>query len=211
MSEALRSLIYVGDPMCSWCWGFAPEIERLAETYPVDVVVGGLRPGPMAQVLEDRMAGFLRHHWNEIAQRTGQPFDTGFLDRRDGWVYDTEPPAIAVTVMRRMNEQETLSYFTTVQRAFYGEGVDVTEFDELATLAGRHGVDSTSFRDELATDEAKKDAWADFSQARGWGISGFPTLVGRLTEDRLALLARGWAPADQIEATISSIDGALAS
>ncbi|MFQ5523922.1 MAG: DsbA family protein, partial [Acidimicrobiia bacterium] len=41
----ITKLIYVGDPMCSWCWGFAPEIEDLADEYPVEVVVGGLRPG----------------------------------------------------------------------------------------------------------------------------------------------------------------------
>ena len=21
--------LYLGDPMCSWCWGFAPVLERL--------------------------------------------------------------------------------------------------------------------------------------------------------------------------------------
>ena len=210
MSEALESLVYVGDPMCSWCWGFAPEIEQLAEKYPTEVVVGGLRPGPSAQPLEERMAEFLRHHWEEVSRRSGQPFDTAFLDRRDGWVYDTEPAAIAVTVMRDMSPEQTLSYFTTVQHAFYADGVDVTDFDELAELSASFEVTRSEFEDRLRSDEAKKAAWADFSQARSWSIAGFPTLVGRLTEDRLALLARGWAPADQIESTIASIDQALA-
>lgn len=196
--------------MCSWCWGFAPEIERLASSHPTEVIVGGLRPGPAAQVLNDRMAAFLRHHWDEIAQRTGQPFDTAFLDRRDEWVYDTEPAAIAVTVMRKMNPGETLAFFTTVQHAFYAAGIDVTDFQELTRLAGDHGVDLDRFAADLATEEAKKQAWADFSKARSWGISGFPTLIGRLTDDRLALLARGWALADEIEARIGSLDEALA-
>jgi len=26
-----RHLVYFADPMCSWCWGFAPAIEALAE------------------------------------------------------------------------------------------------------------------------------------------------------------------------------------
>ncbi|MCZ6504367.1 MAG: DsbA family protein, partial [Actinobacteria bacterium] len=84
MNTHLRKLIYVGDPMCSWCWGFAPEIESLADEYPVEVVVGGLRPGPSAQPLDDRMAASLRHHWVEVSERTNQPFDTAFLGRRDG-------------------------------------------------------------------------------------------------------------------------------
>lgn len=210
MPETIATLIYVGDPMCSWCWGFAPEIEALASEYPVQVVVGGLRPGPMAQPLEDRMAGFLSHHWDEIAGRTGQPFDTSFLDRRDGWMYDTEPAAIAVTQMREVSPEDTLDYFTDIQAAFYARGEDVTRFEVLAELAESHGVDRDEFFAALETDEAKKRAWNDFSRARNWGISGFPTLVGELGDERLALLARGWSPADTIRERIRTIPEAAA-
>ncbi len=205
MAEIVTRLIYVGDPMCSWCWGFAPEIEALADEWPVEVVVGGLRPGPMAQPLDDRMADFLRHHWVEISERTGQPFDTTFLDRRDGWVYDTEPAAIAVTLLREMDESLTLDYFTDVQMAFYGEGRDVTDFDVLTELADGYDIDQDVFATALGGDEAKKLAWGDFSRARNWGISGFPTLVGELDDQRLALLARGWTTAETIRERIGNI------
>ena len=41
-------LLYVMDPMCSWCWGFAPVVQALAEQaaaagVPLQLVVGGLR------------------------------------------------------------------------------------------------------------------------------------------------------------------------
>jgi putative protein-disulfide isomerase len=210
MDRNLRKLIYVGDPMCSWCWGFAPEIENLSEDHEVEVVVGGLRPGPSAQPLDDHMAGYLGHHWVEVSDRTGQPFDTAFLDRRDGWVYDTEPAAIAVTQMRRTNQEQTLSYFTTLQRAFYAEGRDITDFEVLAGIAPRFGVDQDEFMSLLTTEQAKKDAWSDFSRSRNWGIAGFPALIGELTDDRLALLARGWTPADLIRTRIASIGEAEA-
>lgn len=197
--------------MCSWCWGFAPEIESLAEDLPVEVVVGGLRPGPMAQALDDRMADFLGHHWEAIATRTGQPFDNEFLERRDGWVYDTEPAAIAVTQMREMNQARTLDYFTDVQMAFYGRGEDVTDFDILADLTEGYEVDRGVFAAALETEEAKQRAWNDFSRARNWGISGFPTLVGELGDGRLALLARGWTPANTIRERIASVPEAAAS
>ncbi len=194
--------------MCSWCWGFAPEIESLADELPVEVVVGGLRPGPMAQVLEDRMARFLQHHWDEIAERTGQPFDTGFLDRNDGWLYDTEPAAIAVTQMREMSPSHTLDYFTDVQMAFYGKGEDVTDFGVLTALTEGYQVDRDQFAASLETEEAKKRAWQDFSRSRNWGISGFPTLVGDLGDGRLALLAQGWTPAATIRERIASVAAA---
>jgi putative protein-disulfide isomerase len=41
-------LLYVMDPMCSWCWGFAPVLESLAEQAAaagvgLQLVLGGLR------------------------------------------------------------------------------------------------------------------------------------------------------------------------
>lgn len=211
MTDTIASLIYVGDPMCSWCWGFAPEIEALAEEWPTEVVVGGLRPGPMAQPLASGMAESLSHHWVQIAERTGQPFDLSFLERDDGWVYDTEPAAIAVTLMRAMNEGRTLDYFTDVQMAFYGQGRDVTDFEVLTELTIGYEVDHEDFASALRSDDAKKRAWDDFSRARNWGISGFPTLVGELADGRLALLARGWAPAGTIRERIESVGEVAAS
>ena len=42
-------LLYIADPMCSWCYGFAPVIEAIAahfgERLPVRIMVGGLRAG----------------------------------------------------------------------------------------------------------------------------------------------------------------------
>lgn len=208
MNTQVDKLIYVGDPMCSWCWGFAPEIKSLADDYPVEVVVGGLRPGPSAQPLDDRMAMFLSDHWVEIKERTGQPFDTAFLDRRDGWMYDTEPAAIAVTLVREMDEPTTLNYFTTVQHAFYADGRDITDFDVLADLTGDLDIDQHSFREQLESDRAKKMAWADFSRSRNWGIGGFPALIGGLSDGQLALLARGWTEADLIRTSINSVEEA---
>nr|MBA3324286.1 DsbA family protein [Paracoccaceae bacterium] len=42
-------LLYVADPMCSWCWGFAPVIADIRAAFrdrlPLHLVMGGLRPG----------------------------------------------------------------------------------------------------------------------------------------------------------------------
>ena len=118
--------------MCSWCWGFAPEIERLSAhllehhpNIPLDVVVGGLRPGPNAQPLDARLAGFLRSEWTRINQATGQPFSFDTLDRKD-WRYDTEVPAAAVALAREVGLAPVLKFMAAIQRAFYADAVDVT-------------------------------------------------------------------------------------
>lgn len=40
-------LVYFADPMCSWCYGFGPELEAFLRERPamrVDVVMGGCGP-----------------------------------------------------------------------------------------------------------------------------------------------------------------------
>ncbi len=55
-------LLYFADPMCSWCYGFAPQILQEKSNYPeidFQLVMGGLRPFGRETMPE--IGGFLRH------------------------------------------------------------------------------------------------------------------------------------------------------
>ena len=196
--------IYVGDPMCSWCWGFAPVLERMQEVYeiPIRVVVGGLRPGPDAEELDDRVATTLAHHWEQVAHASGQPFDHSFLDRRDGWIYDTETPAVAVVVMRELSPSDTLRFHTRLQRAFYSERVDITDPAEYPALLDGFDVDHDKFMSLLGSDDMRRLAWKDFAEARSLGANGFPTLLVRDGDD-YGIVTRGYLPADRLLPVLS--------
>ncbi len=203
-----RELIYVGDPMCSWCWGIAPELDALQARrpdLPLRVVVGGLRPGPSAEAVTDRMAEYLGHHWRQVTARSGQPFDHAILDRR-GWIYDTEPPSKAVVVMREINEGQAWPLFKRLQRAFYAEGIAVSDPATLPGLVAEFDVDVDRFMEAFHTPEATKATWRDFASARNWGISGFPTVIAR-TGDRGHVVAQGYASVDDIEIAVERVAG----
>ncbi|MGH3666293.1 MAG: DsbA family protein, partial [Egibacteraceae bacterium] len=120
--------LYVGDPMCSWCWGFAPAMARLGQRYtiPIRVIVGGLRPGADAGPLDDELRAFLLEHWLAVAAASGQPFTTSAL-QRPGWVYDTEAACRAVVALRELAPDRELAWFARLQQAFYADGEDVTD------------------------------------------------------------------------------------
>jgi len=96
-------LIYFADPMCSWCWGFAPVIEairqRFGDALPIRLMMGGLRPGT-TKPLDEAGKRTIREHWEHVHEATGQPFDFRFFER-EGFIYDTEPASRAVVVVRR--------------------------------------------------------------------------------------------------------------
>ncbi len=197
--------VYVADPMCSWCYGFGPQLAALVDTHGLDVevVMGGLRPGPSAQPLDGRLRQYLENTWGRIAELTGQPFDVSFL-QREGWVYDTELPARAVVVAREMNPDVAWPFFERLQRAFYAEAVDITDpgvYPELVAEFGELAPDE--FVDRLTDDGSRKLAWRDFSRARKMGVEGFPALF--LADDaRTVPLAFGYRTADTISPLVSS-------
>lgn len=198
-------LIYFADPMCSWCYGFSPVIDQIRQAYgralPIRVVMGGLRPGtdtPMTDEAKRQIAG----HWTHVHEASGLPFDPAVLDR-EGFIYDTDPAARAVVVVRREGEDLAARYLSAAQRAFYAENRDVTSGEVLADLAVALGLDREAFLEAWASEEAKQETWRDYAISQRAGVTGFPTLVGGPNEQgAYGVVTRGYAPADQVLAVL---------
>lgn len=178
MSEQ-RILWYFADPMCSWCWGFAPVIGAIEETYKdrlrVELMPGGLRPGTTEPVTPKFREEIL-HHWHEVQRRTGQPFAfEGAMP--DGFIYDTEPPSRAAVAVGELNRAAMLPYFKSVQHAFYADKQDITEPEPLAVLAQRQGVEPAQFLERFHSEDIKKKTQMHFYSTQQAGITGFPTVL----------------------------------
>lgn len=204
-----RHLLYIADPMCSWCYGFAPVITAIAahfsdgtpvaggksgHTVPVRVLVGGLRAGNTRRMRETDK-DFLRGAWTRVAAATGQPFGYEFFDR-EGFVYDTEPACRAVVLMRERAPDAALAYMSRISRAFYAETQDTTSLDVLASLAAEFGQDRHAFRFGLDDPELKAVTMRDFVAASEAGIQGFPTLLASGADGTYALVTNGYRPLD---------------
>ena len=139
-------LVYFGDPLCSWCYGFGPELARVLDRHPqarLDLVMGGLRPfnrEPLSEPFRD----MLRGHWVHVAAATGLPFTDAALET-PGFTYDTEPACRAVVTVRNLDSAAALGYLEAVQSAFYRDGRDATRAEVLADVAAECGLDRETF------------------------------------------------------------------
>lgn len=195
-----REIICVVDPMCSWCWGFSPTIRAIHEAYgdkaPLWLMAGGLRPMNAAPMTEKSKAE-TRHHWEAVAQASGQPFNFTFFDRQ-GFVYDTEPACRALVTVRSLKPAAAIPYLEAVHRAFYAENRDVTDAGVLAELAEPMGIDRTAFAEVFPAREMMYQTAGDFYRSQSMGIQGFPTVVLRKGEE-MRLLIAGFAPFPQLK------------
>jgi len=200
--------MYVADPMCSWCWGFAESVAAVRETYPratFRLVLGGLRPGPQAQPLEGELRDYLRQAWTRVHERSGQPFDWSVLDW-PSFLYDTDPPSRAVVAMREVAAEQELDYFFAIQRAFYGEGRDITQKSVQADIAVSMGISAAAFHEALEDERLGKRTREDYEFSRSLGVGGFPTLLASV-DGTFRLLASGFRPPDQTLATCAEFFG----
>jgi putative protein-disulfide isomerase len=203
--RAERRIFYFADPMCSWCWGFAPVIARiLAEVQnraSVRLVAGGLRVGT-TEPMDARAKAVIRSHWEHVQAATGQPFDFAFFDRL-GFVYDTGPACRAAVAMRNLAPNHTFAYLEALQRGFYAEGRDVTEPGVLAAIAAPFCAGSQVFAAVYAAAEIEEATLADFRLTQALGIAGFPAVVLK-DEAGLVPLTVGYQPFEDLAPSLEA-------
>ncbi|TWC18853.1 putative protein-disulfide isomerase [Pseudomonas sp. SJZ085] len=193
-------LLYVMDPMCSWCWGFAPVAEALveqaqAQSVELHLVVGGLRTGS-GSALEPTTRRYILEHWQAVTQATGQLFKLEDA-LPDGFVYDTEPACRAVVTARSLAPDLAWKLVKLIQQAFYVQGRDVTRASVLVELAEQAGLPRIEFATAFDSAEQHAATAADFTWVQDLGIAGFPTLLAE-RDGQLALLTNGYQPLGQL-------------
>lgn len=213
----MTHLIYVADPMCSWCYGFGPELQKILTTLPdasLEIVTGGLRAYEQEPLtLEKR--NMILGHWKHVADASGLPFsEAGMMQA--GFVYDTEPACRAVVTAKILADylsgRQLLQIFHAIQHAFYAEGKNITQEALLSeiTVSALNGIDdgavftASEFYETLTSAIAMADVRQEFAQCQQWGIRGFPALL--LVHDHaLHMVASGYTKADQVLQAIQQL------
>ncbi len=205
MAQEKPTLMYFGDPMCSWCYGFSPEfsktMEKMKEALDYQIVMGGLRPYNTERIID--MKDFLREHWQHVFDKSGQEFSYEIL-MDPTFIYDTEPSCRAVVTMRKLKPESTFEYFKAVQSAFYFENKNTNLTQTFVEIAEKFGIEKSLFKNEFESDELKQMVREDFIFSNETGIRGFPTVVLKKGE-QLFLIANGYAKSEVLVKKIKDL------
>ena len=169
--------------MCSWCYGFAPELDKvlseMRDDFELQLIMGGLRP--YNDEIISGMKEFLQEHWEHVQEASGQEFNFDILDNNE-LVYDTEPPSRATVVMRNMKPEVEYDFFKRVQRAFYAENQNLSKAESYFDILDLYELDHSEFKRMINTEEMKTQVKDDFFLAQQLGIRAFPALLAYRAE-----------------------------
>ena len=172
-------LIYVYDPMCSWCYGFRPTWKalksQLPEGLPVVSLLGGLADDSDVSMPED-MVKYLKRTWSQIETTCGVPFNHAYWDQTPA------PPRTTFISCRAVIAAERLAgrgeaFAERIQDAYYTEAQNVWDFDTLCDLAEAFGFHRSSFADVLASDDVRAVHDEQRQLAERLQVEGYPSVL----------------------------------
>ena len=174
------TLYYVHDPMCSWCYGFAPVYDRLVASLPEELglkrIVGGLAPDSDAPMPAETRE-YVQRQWRRIEEMIpGRKFNCDFWTqcrpRRS-----TYPACRAVIAARAQGEGADLAMSRAIQSAYYDQARNPSDVDTLVELGGEIGLDGDRLAGAMASEAVAEQLRQELTYARELGVRGFPSLV----------------------------------
>ena len=206
-----KTLIYVHDPMCSWCFAFEPLrrdlLDAVAERMPVRRLLGGLAPDS-DEPMSDSTREMISQTWRRIEQVVpGTRFNHDFWDlnqpRRS-----TYPSNRAVIAARRQDPAADPAMTARIQQAYYREARNPSDDSTLIELAADLGLERARFAQDLNSAQTRREHLEEVGNARALGINGFPSLA-ILDGEQVRHLALSYTDLDFLLEQIDAATGSL--
>lgn len=199
----MQRVVVVTDPMCSWCWGMAAEVElarqKLADAVTFDLMLGGINTHG-TQPIGDYGRRYLMKLWREVEATTGQPFGYRLPDE---YVHNSTRTCLAVQSIRNLRGDVPFDYLHRLQYLFFVEGRDITQAELLGELAVEAGVDRQAFDQTMMAEATLEQIRFQFDSAGQFGTQALPSLLIERGDAQLALLAGGYVDAAMIETLVT--------
>ena len=204
-----KRLIYVHDPMCSWCFAFEPARRQLFDSLDgrvsIERLVGGLAPDS-DEPMPATMRQMLQQTWHRIERVVpGTQFNFDFWERCEPR-RSTYPANRAVLAAREQGAEFDEVMTARIQRAYYREARNPSDNETLIELAQDIGLDRSQFAEALVSPRIEAALRDEIGRARAIGVDGFPSLV-MVDDNRPLRIAIDYNDAGAMRREIESLLG----
>ena len=215
MTMNTKTLTYLFDPLCGWCYGASPAIQQLGQHAAIrlELLPTGLFAGAGGRTLDAQFADYAWSNDTSIEKLTGQRFSEDYRTQvlgQHGSRFDSATTTLALTAVALTAPQRELETLKVLQEARYIHALDTGSVPVVAQLLRDMGLNAAA--DRLAAGDAELLAAnaARIAKAQAlmqtFGAQGVPALV--LTDDNGSRLLRGNALYGSFEVLLSHIAAA---
>ena len=179
----MTTLFYIHDPMCSWCWGYAPTWITLQKKLPssisVEYIAGGLAPDS-DKAMPVSQQQMIQNHWRTIEKKLGTKFNHNFwrnnTPRRS--TYNACRAALAAH-----NQGFQAQMIEAIQQGYYLQALNPSDNEVLINIASTlrenlgGSFDLPKFIEDLQSTAINEQLVKQRAFARDVNSQGFPSLV----------------------------------
>ncbi|RSK51427.1 DsbA family protein [Hymenobacter rigui] len=194
----LPELLFISDPLCAWCYGMSPVLQRVQQEFAgrvaVSVLCGGMITGEQVEPIRvqwPQLSGAL----GQVQTVTGAEFGPAFraLGQEGSFELNSEPPSRAIHAFRQLRQDEAAQFAHEVQQAYFRDGADLNNPATYDALVASYGLDASDFRERIQSREVIRGTILEFAAVGKIGVQGFPTVILRVGSQGF-VLARGYQP-----------------
>lgn len=142
------TVTYLFDPLCGWCYGATPMLDRLAANgVALELVPTGLFSGAGARPLDAGFAGYAWDNDQRIERLSGQRFTQAYLDNVlnvSGTLLDSSAATLGIVAAGLDEPGRRLPALKAIQHARYVDGRDIVTVDGVAAVLTDAGMADTA-------------------------------------------------------------------
>ncbi len=204
-----KEIMYCFDPLCGWCYGFGPVIQRLEATFvdkiPFNAYAGGMVTGERIAPIGETFS-YIKNALQTVEQRTGVIFGQGFkkLLEEGTYLYNSEPPSIALVIYKSVSQGSSIVLAHQLQRAIFYDGHSLNKPETLGRIVQEAGLDEDVFLQLFQQEKYRDKTYEEFAFVQRLGVSGFPALLYREGR-KVYALSQGYQSYEPLEEMISQL------
>lgn len=194
-------LAYAFDPLCGWCYGFAPAFRAVRAAFPdlpIELRFGGLVTGHRIGPYSDKRA-YIEAAQERLTAVTGVSLGQAFharILRNPRAIASSIPPCDVLLQLRSVAPLAVPDFADAIQTAHFHGGADYNDpaiYTRIANLMGLDFSPDVPFPDALSP-----ELTAEFNATKALGVSSYPTLM-ILSDDKLETVQLDYRPAQQVD------------
>ena len=181
LQTSAPTLFYIGDPMCSWCYGMSNILKEVEDycfknNIRFEIILAGLRAGG-GDYWNKEFKAFLKEEWTKISKICSKNFSFDLLEL-DYFNYDTGPACKAVFIVKELKKDSkfVLEFFSLVQEKFYSRSKNPKELEFYREICEKLDLSFEDFSKLFNDNNITKNLQEEFIYSRTFSRS-MPSLV----------------------------------